>query len=74
MKKRTGPWFIFSGKGAEGVEIRTQLSAQYGDSALSQQSVYECIDMFTEGRTSATDSELLRCLSTVTRDDKHEHS
>jgi hypothetical protein len=44
------------------------------DNALSQQCVYKWIDMFIEGRTSVTDSELLWCLSTITSDDKHEQA
>ena len=41
-------------QGVLGAEIHRRLSAQYGNSALPQQSVYDWITMFKNGRTSFT--------------------
>lgn len=39
------------------VEIHQRLSAQYGDSVLPQQNVYEWTDMFKNAWTSVTDEK-----------------
>ena len=41
--------FLWS-EGVTGAEINRRLSAQYGDSALPQRSVYEWIERFQHGR------------------------
>jgi len=40
-----------------GAEIHRRLSAQYGDSGLPRQSVYDWIERFEHGRTSVNDEE-----------------
>jgi hypothetical protein len=44
-------------EGVPGAEIHQRLSAQYGNSALPQHSVYKWIAMFKNGRPSVTDDE-----------------
>jgi hypothetical protein len=55
------------GRRCESAEIHTCLCSQYGDSALSQRSVCERIEIFSKGWTFATDAEHLGCSSTSTR-------
>ena len=40
-----------------GAEIHWRFSAQYGNSALSKSSVYECIEKFKSGLTSVDHAE-----------------
>ena len=53
-------------EGAPEAEIHHRLSAQYGNSAIPQRSVYDWITMFKNGRTSVTDDERFGRLSTST--------
>ena len=48
--------FLWS-EGVQGAEIHRRLSAQYEDSALPRQSVYEWIEKFQHGQTSLKDEE-----------------
>ena len=48
--------FLWS-EGVPGTEIHRRLSVQYGNSVLSQRSVYEWIEKFKNGRTSVTHDE-----------------
>jgi hypothetical protein len=59
-------------EGVPGAEIHPRLSAQYGNSALSQRSMNEWIAMFKNGRTSVTDDERSGCPSTSTTEENTE--
>jgi histone-lysine N-methyltransferase SETMAR len=59
-------------EGVPGAEIHRRLSAQYGNSALLQSSVYEGTAMFKNGRTGVTDDERSRRPSTSTREENTE--
>jgi len=48
--------FLWS-EGVTGAEIHRRLSAQYGNRALPQRSVYEWIEKFQHGRTNVKDEE-----------------
>ena len=48
--------FLWS-EGVPGAEIHRRLSAQYGDSALPWQSVYESVEKFQHSQTSVKDEE-----------------
>jgi hypothetical protein len=49
-------WILWS-EVVPGVEIHRRLSAQYGNSALLKQSVYEWVDRFQNSSISVTDAE-----------------
>jgi hypothetical protein len=59
-------------EGVPGAEIHQRLSAQYGNSALLQHSVYEWIAMFKNGRTNVTDDEQSGRPSTSTTEENTE--
>jgi len=42
-------------EGAKPAEIHRRMSAQYGQSTMSQQKVYEWVERFISGRTHVTD-------------------
>jgi len=42
-------------EGVKPVEIHCRMLAQYGQSTMSQQKVYECTERFKSGRTCVTD-------------------
>ena len=56
----------------QGPKIHRRLSAQYGNSVLPQQGVYEWIEKFKNGRTSVTHKEGAGRPSTATTDDNIE--
>ena len=47
-------WFLWA-KGEKPVEIHCRMLAQYGQSTMSQQKVYEWVERFKSGRTRVTD-------------------
>ena len=63
--QRAGIWFL-GAEGIPGAEIHHKLSAQYGNSALPQRSVYDWITMFKNGRTSVTDERYGRPSTSTT--------
>ena len=67
-------WYddFLGAEGVPGAEIHHRLSAQYGSSALPQQSVYDGITMFKNGRTNGTDDERSGCPSTSTTEENIE--
>jgi len=44
-------------EGVPGAQIHLRMCAQYRDKVFSRIIVYECIEMFENGRTSVTDAE-----------------
>jgi hypothetical protein len=65
--------FIWAGR-VKGVEILKRLCAQYEDKVFPHWSLYEWIETFKNGRTSATDAERSGRPSTSTNNDKHEQT
>jgi hypothetical protein len=64
-------WFLWA-EGVKGVEIHKHLSAQYVNNVLPQHSVYEWIEVFTNGWTNVTDSEHSGCLPISSSNDKQQ--
>jgi hypothetical protein len=60
--------FLWS-EGVSGAKIHRRLSAQYGNSVLPQQSVYEWIEKLKNGRISVTHEVGVRRLSMATTND-----
>ena len=52
-KQRGIVWFLWAG--VKPVEIHRHMLAQYGQSTMSQQKVYEWVERFKSGRTRVTD-------------------
>ena len=59
-------------EGVPGAEIYHRLSAQYGNSASLQWSVFDWITMFKNGHTSVTDDERSGCPTTSTTEENTE--
>jgi guanylate kinase len=66
-------WFLWL-QGVSGAAVHQRLSAQYGNSILPPQSVYEWIEKLKNGRTSVTHQEGAGRLSTATNENSIERS
>ena len=54
IERRRGVVRFLWAEGVKPVEIRRRKLAQYGQSTMSQQKVYEWVERFKSGRTSVT--------------------